>query len=351
MKKILPILLSLVILLSFFLSACSSETVMPATRTVTDLIGRTVQIPNKVDKVATLVGPSYDKVFMLGGKDKVAMLGFAQSPWAQYLNPDLANIPTATNAQSPNIEELTKQEIEVVFTWDTADPLQAMSNAGIPALAVLASSTSPTNAQMYIDAMKKEVNLYAEVLGSDAQTRAVKYCKYLDDVVERVTSVTSKLADNEKPKVYYIRGPQVLTTHGKYSNTRWYVEMAGGNMVSKDLNQLIAPVDIEQVITWDPDIIVMGRLNSTAPVMNDPAWSAITAVRTGKVYVNPYGVFYWDYGAEGPLFLLWLAKTFHPDKFADIDIVKEVKNFYSQFYDYKLTDEQANKILQQQFNP
>lgn len=338
--------MSLVILFSLSLTACSAETPTPATRTVTDLIGRTVEVPDKVEKVATLVGPSYDKLFMLGEKDKVAMVGFEQSPWAHHLNPELDNIPAATNAKSPNIEELIKLDIDVVFTWDTAEPLEAMSNAGIPALAALASSTAPNSTEMYFQAMKEEVNLYAQVLGPNAQTRAAKYCEYLDEVIERVTSVTSKLDDNEKPKVYYVRGPEILSTHGKYSNTRWYVETAGGNMVSKDLEQLIAPVDVEQVIAWDPDIIMMGRLNSTEPIMNDPAWSTITAVKTNRVYVNPYGMFYWDFGAEGPLFLMYLAKTFHPDKFVDINMVEEVKDFYSKFYDSTITDEQANKILQ-----
>jgi iron complex transport system substrate-binding protein len=346
MRKILTMIMSLVVLLSLLLASCSPETSAPATRTVVDSIGRSVEIPYEVHKVATLVGPSYDKVFMLGEKDRIAMVGFAQSPWAQHLNPDLANISTATNAKSPNIEELLNLGIEVVFTWSTTEPLEAMSNAGIPALAALASSTTPTSVEMYIAGMKGEVNLYAEVLGPAAKTRAAEYCEYLDNVIERITSVTSRLAENEKPKVYYVRGPEVLSTHGKYSNTRWYVEMAGGNMVSKDLEPVIAQVDIEQVIAWDPDIIMMGRLDSTDPVTSNPAWSAITAVKTGKVYVNPHGVFYWDYGTEGALFLMYLANTFHPDKFADINMVKEVKDFYSQFYGYQLTDEQTNKILQ-----
>jgi iron complex transport system substrate-binding protein len=196
--------------------------------------------------------------------------------------------------------------------------------------------------------MKKEVYLYADVLGQDAQARAKKYCDYLDSIVARVTSVTSKLSASEKPDVYYIRGPKILSTHGKYSNTRWYVEMAGGNLVSRDLEQLISEVSIEQVMQWDPDIIMMGRLDSTEPVMSDPNWASTKAVKNGNVYVNPYGVFYWDYGIEGALFILDLAKTFHPDLFADIDMVKEVKSFYSEFYNFQLTDEQANKILQNQ---
>ncbi len=323
----------------------ANEELEATVHTVTDLIGRTIGIPEQVNKVATLVGPSYDKVFMLGEKDKIAMLGFAQSAWAEHINPELAKIPTASNAQSPNIEELLKLNIDVVFTWDNPEPLEAMSNAGISALASLGSSAAPATAEMYIDAMKKEVNLYADVLGPQAQLRAQRYCDYLDDIVGRVTSVTSKLNENEKPNVYYIRGPEVFSTHGKYSNTRWYVEMAGGIMVSRDLEQLVPNVDIEQITSWDPDIIMMGRINTTDPIMNDPAWSAITAVKNGDVYVNPSGVFFWDYGAEGALFLLYLAKTFHPDHFVDIDMVTETKEFYANFYDYNLSDEEANKIL------
>jgi iron complex transport system substrate-binding protein len=348
MRKILLILMTLVISSALLVSSCSteSEVVTPATRTIVDTIGRTVEVPYEVNRVATLVGPSYDKVFMLGEKDKIAMLGFAQTAWAEKINPDLADIPTAANAKSPNIEELLNLDVDAVFTWSDAEPLEAMSNAGIPALSSLTSASSPVSADEYINGMKEEVRLYAEVLGQNALSKAEKYCDYLDNVIERVTSVTSKLAEGEKPKVYYIRGPEVLTTHGKYSNTRWYVEMAGGNMLSKDLEPTIASVDIEQVIAWDPDIIMMGRLGSTDPVMSDPAWSTITAVKTGNVYVNPHGVFYWDYGSEGALFLMYLAKTFHPDKFTDIDMVKEVKDYYSEFYGYQLTDEQANKILQ-----
>ncbi|MDD5748846.1 MAG: ABC transporter substrate-binding protein [Actinomycetota bacterium] len=346
MKKTVVLLMSVVVSLSLLALPVSCGTKAPAKRTIVDSIGRSVKVPSEVNRVACLVGPSYDRTFMLGEKDKIAMVGFAQSKWAELLNPELKKIPVATNAKSPNIEELLKRNIDVVFTWADPEPLQAMTNAGIPALAALTSESALTTAENFIKGFKEETNLYAKVLGKDAESRAKKYFKYLDDVVERVTSVTKKLSESEKPRVYYVRGPELLSTHGKCSNTRWYVEMAGGNLVSKGLETLIPSVSIEQVIAWDPDIILMGRLNSTEPIMKDPAWSRIKAVKNDKVYVNPNGVFYWDYSSEGPLFLMYLAKTFHPDKFKDIDMVKEVKNFYSQFYDYELTTEQANKILQ-----
>ena len=70
-------------------------------------------------------------------------------------------------------------------------------------------------------------------------------------------------------------------------------------MVTKDItNGIVADVSMEQVVNWNPDIILMGRVATTDPVLKDSKWSAIKAVKNGKVYVNPGGAFYSDYGSE-----------------------------------------------------
>jgi iron complex transport system substrate-binding protein len=164
MKKFILFALAIVIMLTPVLCSCSPEAEVPTTRVITDSIGREIEVPYEVNKVATLVGPSYDKVFMLGEKDKIAMVGFAQSAWANLIEPRPANIPTATNAKSPNIEELLNLDIDAVFTWADTEPLRLWTNAGIPALSALASSSSPP-VRRYISKNEAEVNLYAEVLG------------------------------------------------------------------------------------------------------------------------------------------------------------------------------------------
>ena len=121
--------------------------------------------------------------------------------------------------------------------------------------------------------------------------------------------------------------------------------MAGGKLVSQNISQQVPDVTMEQVISWNPDIIIMGRMNNTQLVMNDPKWKDINAVKNGKVYVNPNGVMYWDYSSEGILLLEYLAKTFYPDKFADLDMKTEVKEYYTKFYHYNLTDDEVNRIL------
>lgn len=89
----------------------------------------------------------------------------------------------------------------------------------------------------------------------------------------------------------------------------------------------------------------MGRMASTDPVLKDQRWSEIKAVRDGAVYLSPDGVMFWDYGSECILLIQFIAQTLHPELFKDLDMVKEVKNYYKTFYDYDLSDENAKNIL------
>lgn len=334
------------------LMACTVTTVYAEqnqTTTVTDLAGRTVTVPADIDNVAALVGPGYEKIFLLGGIEKASIIpSFAQQmPWAMKIIPGLGSIQATNNPQDPSIEELVKLGADVVFFWDTEKPLAMMTQAGLPVVVTQPSSpeSKPQSVEAFRKMIKDEVNTFAKVLGPDAEKKAAMYDQYFDEKVDRILDVTSTIPKSEYPKVYYVRGPDALTSHGKNSYTHWWVTMAGADLVSSEINEGMPKVSLEQVISWNPDIIVMGRVNSTSLILDDPNWKDITAVKEGAVYTNPEGVFYWDYSSEGVLFLEYLAKLFHPDKFADIDMKEEIKEYYSTFYDYSLTDEEAERIL------
>lgn len=80
--------------------------------------------------------------------------------------------------------------------------------------------------------------------------------------------------------------------------------------------------------------------------MNDSKFTNLEAVLNNKVYLCPLGIVYWDYGAEGVLLMEYFAKTLHLDLFQDLNMTNEVKDYYSRFYHYNLTDDEANRILQ-----
>ena len=75
--------------------------------------------------------------------------------------------------------------------------------------------------------------------------------------------------------------------------------------------------------------------------------SMITSYIRGdyNIYVNPYGVESWTDGSvESVLETIWTAWKFH-GAYTESDVKNELKEFYSKFYRYDLSDSQAESIL------
>lgn len=358
-KKAACLLTAAVLLATSLLSGCttakssstssSGSASQAATRVVTDLSGRKVTIPSSPQRIATLGGPAYEKVLLLGGEKRIALTMPVTDKWALKLFPTFAKAPTEKSFQNPNVEDLLTKNIQMVYFWDTPQPLQNMTAANIPVVVTQQSTHNPSSVKEFQAYAKKEVSVFANSLGGQAPAAAKQWESYFDFKIKYVTSRTAKLTDAEKPKVYYVRGPDALTSHGRNSYTEWYVEMAGGILVTKDSKEeMMTHPSMEDVLKWNPDVIFMGRVDNTALIYNDPKWQTVKAVQDKKVYVNPDGVCSWDYGSQGVLLMEYIAKTLHPDLFKDLNMVNEIKDYYKRFYHKTLTNEDAQRILNHQ---
>lgn len=367
--KMMTRLFSGVLLLAMLASGCSSgdsaatpapDTSEPAaagseapaqegeTRTVVDLAGREVTIPANVTKVAALVMPSYETVVMLGAEDQVVLSGYSggDSGWGYEVCPEYADIPVIEDAQNPNVEELLNLGVEVVFFWDSyPEVIEELESVGIAVVVTQVSDDGIDTPQEFVEMKKHEITMVAEVFGGEAVERAQAWCDYVDETVAYLNSRVSQLSADELPSVYYIRGPEALSIHGGESYTRYLVDLAGGDLVSKDDPEGLYTTTMEQVLEWNPEYIFMGRVDNIELVTEDPAFAPVQAVQDGNVYVNLHGVFHADYATDCFLLAQQIAKTLHPDLFEDLDMVQAVKDYYQTFYDYALTDDQGNRIL------
>ena len=75
-------------------------------------------------------------------------------------------------------------------------------------------------------------------------------------------------------------------------------------------------------------------------------WSTLKAVQNEELHRIPSGVFFLDKGSTTTLLVLWMATFMQPELFSDIDMVEEIKYYYSEFYEYELTDEQAKMVIE-----
>jgi iron complex transport system substrate-binding protein len=317
------------------------------TRTVTDLAGRTVNVPASPRKIACFFGPSYEKVFLFGLGDRVAAMSISQTPWAHKFNPSLKNVTVMPSYSDPDVERMLQMGIDLVFYWQFPQQIQRMASAGIPVVCPSWPTIQPpTNAEEFMRRHKEEIRFYGKVLGDKAKKIADVYCAYYDDRMKRVLSVTSRIPDSQRPSVYYITGQNAFATQGKYSLAYWLTHVAGGTLVSNELAPGFVDVTMEQVVAWNPEVIIIGMRVPRETIMADPRWSTLCAVKSKRVYESPEGGFLWGHGSsEVPLFVEWLAKILHPDKFGHLDVEKDTREYYRKFYRYDLSGNEAQRIL------
>lgn len=320
----------------------------PATRVVVDRVGREVRIPAKPQRIACLFGPSYEKLFALGAADRVALAANVLVPWNHVLNPGLKDIPLTDKFAAPDVEQLLNLKADLVIYFPFVKQLERLTAAGLPVVVAYNGRERQSTLKDFFADCYDQIRFYGEVLGGRARAIATEYCAYADERVRKVLAVTSRIPEKKRPRVFYVcgqvQGP--ADTQTRFSTAYWLVEAAGGRMLTHDDPAYFVTVTTEQLILWDPDIILVSTLPSIDPIVKDPRLQGLTAVRNNRVYMSPEGQFYWShFSTESFICVLYLAKLFHPDLFPDLDVGQELKDYYAKFYHYDLTDDEARRIL------
>jgi iron complex transport system substrate-binding protein len=149
-----------------------------------------------------------------------------------------------------------------------------------------------------------------------------------------------------RPRVYYARGPRGLETGLGGSINVETIELLARNVAGETRGGL-ANVSIEQVLLWNPDVIITIDQDFAASVRSDPAWAPIKAVRDGRVHLSPKLPFGWvDFPptVNRLIGLWWLAKILYPDRFSE-DLRPLTRDFYVRFYHVTPSDAQIDRVL------
>ncbi|AKA69592.1 ABC transporter substrate-binding protein [Clostridium scatologenes] len=185
------------------------------------------------------------------------------------------------------------------------------------------------------------------MLGENEYKKAEEYKSYFEKNISEISSITSKIPENEKPKIIYLSiQNESVSVWGKNMPQNEAINMVGA--VNEAFNDVdgYKEVSIEQLLKWNPDMIIVDGNLKKSKISKNPSWNQLKAVKDNKVFVSPSGVFSWArLGTESALQLVWMAKNIYPEKFQDVDIAKETKWFYKNFFEYELNDNEVKKIL------
>jgi len=309
-----------------------------AARVVHDMSGDAVELPARVERVVTLgATPVLNSLlFALGAGERIinGLPKFALQPrWSyQYrFAPHLAGRPSLANAdRTPNLEALLLAEPDLVLTMDRASA-QTLRRVGLPAFHL--SCAEPGE-------IKTAIALLADVLGEPAAAR--RYAAYFDTVLDEVER-TLRESSPARPRVLYFNPRSMSRPH---AIADWWIEAAGGISVTAGRGVGAGSFGLEQLLAWNPDIVIVSSPAEAASVRSDPRFAPLRAVRDGRVLVTPCGAHIWgNRTAEQPLTVLWAATRFHPEAFAHINLSEHVQAFYRDVFQTPLSPEQVAEIL------
>jgi iron complex transport system substrate-binding protein len=176
--------------------------------------------------------------------------------------------------------------------------------------------------------------------------QANELARAADDIMELVVGRVGEVAVERRPRVYYARGPRGLETGLGGSINVESIELLARNVAGETRGGL-ATVSLEQVLLWNPEVIVTIDQDFAATVRSDPAWASVAAIRAGRVHLSPQLPFGWvDFppGVNRLIGLPWLARILYPDLFAE-GIREPARRFYRRFYHVALTDAQLDRVL------
>jgi len=307
---------------------------LPASVTITDQAGNVIEIPQPVRGVVTPYSMATYLVYGVGGADRLlaaGYLGARDEPGISRITqidprfPELSGY--AMSQREINVEEIALLAPDVILTSARTQWLDAVADLAIPV--VLFQGETP-------DALKESVRIVGQILGPNTTARAEAWIAYYDSVLEKVTTATAGLENH--PTVLISGSEPLRIASGEMYQTS-IIEAAGGVSVSRDLTGYWNDVNLEQIVVWNPDVIVAVPYGSTVETFTGSAeWQALGAVQNGRVYAMPSYVAPWDTPIqESVLGVIWMAQTLYPD-LVDLDCATETAYFYRNFYDYELPE-------------
>jgi len=337
MKRLLPLLLA------SLLCALSAQA-----REVTDMVGRKVTVPDKIERVFGSAPPLNVLLHAVAPETMVG-LSFPVTDQAKPFFPArLQGLPVAGGifgmGQQMNAETVLGLKPDIALAWKSPFIDQAkiegdFAKTGVPMVFIQLDKLSDWPAALRIT---------GKLLGHEktAETQAT----YVEQALAKLGRFVASVPEAKRPRVYYAEGPDGLATDCNTSFHTEAIELAGGYNVyrcqPKD-HMGMERISLEQVIAFNPEIIVTHERNFATIVGNEPRWQGIKAVKEGRIHLIPKWPHNWVDRPPSVMRVLgaqWLASVFYPKAYA-FDVQRQTREFYQLFLGVTPTDSQIDSLF------
>jgi iron complex transport system substrate-binding protein len=328
------------------LCALLAPPVVAQERVVTDGAGRQVKIPQRIERVFAAGSPAAITVFTLAPDKLLGWTGPLRDEEKAFMPKRYADLPVlgrlTGRANTANVETVLAAKPDVIIDLGNVDPThvsladRTQTQTGLPYL-------------IYDGTLDKTPELYealGAVLGEERAARDL--ADYARRVLADLKDGLARVPPERRPRVYYARGPEGLETALAGSLNGEVLGYVGAdNVAATGERHNLAAVSPEQILAWDPAVVITLDERFYRGVWTNPLWQSVKAVRDKRVFLVPTVPFPWfdEPPAVNRLIgVRWLASALYPDVFTH-DLRETTSDFYRRFYHIDLTEAQLDRLL------
>jgi iron complex transport system substrate-binding protein len=347
MKKIFLVLLAAV-LIPAMASAGGKKDAAAKTGTVlfTDSAGRTVEVPANITRI--VASGSLAQMFLLAiAPDMLCAVSSAYTQTqAEFVPASLMDLPVV--GQFYGIANLNPEEIARLAPDIVIDIGEPKVSIAADMDAISESIAIPT---VHVTATLESSAEAFRILGQllNRKQKGEELAQFCEKTLSREKSMMAQVGTNRKSALYCLgkTGLNVLPA------TSFHSEVLDAMTNNKAVVQNPAAMgsgnetDLEQILLWNPDVILFEADTVYKTVGTDPTWRQLQAIKNNEYYEVPFGPYNWMGGPPSInryLGILWLGKILYP-QYAKYDLYTEVAEYYKLFYGYKLTKERFEVLV------
>jgi len=349
-------------------------------KTFTDTQGREITLDKPVERIITRSPDEARIVVALGAGDM--MIASEQSSktclcpvtlgnttegckdcYESIIGGRMPDLPEISTRYDIYYEKIAALKPDIIFCGSLKDAEAFEEKIGCPVV-VLGGQGWDFGDDGYF----KSIEVAGKAL--DKEERAKEFKDFIKGKIDKVKSVTDKISEDKKPKVYFAsRGatkafydPKEGRDFTRTEPTYDPLDAAGGINVASGINGSTVNVGLEQIIAWNPDYIIIannlaGNNTGLDFIKSSPELQSINAIKKGNIY-NCFSPHCRGTPPDRNLLnMMYMAKLFHPDEFRNLDLEEEgneifkeflgVDNVFSEYADYLVWPREYLKSINQ----
>ena len=293
---------------------------------VTDFRNKKIEFSKPVERVVCLIESGLSGLYMLKVEDKI--VGIPSDVYLTKVNKfyskldkriETKQLATPGNWDFVNIEQVVALKPDLVIIWASQNEIISnLENFKIPVYAVMINS---------FDDVYKEMSDFGKIFNSTERADSL-----IHFTKNNLNEISKNNTQKNKKRVYFMWSQGINETSGKNSTVNELLTFAGTQNVC-EMEQEHISVNIEKIIEWQPEMIVMWnneKLNSI-DIINNSQLKDIQAIKTKNVYELP-NVFNCDFWTLKMQYPIKLISNWANENTVNFDEKTELNNLYKTLY-------------------